>query len=105
VLAGRHLFFSGLVAGEPGSVVVQARDIYARMLRLLAGLGAGPDALVEVVEYVSERALAAYRDTAAVRRELLAVPFPASTGIVCAALGDPERDLAIRALGVLPGSG
>ena len=56
---------------------------------------------MRTVEYVTEAGLARYRDTAPVRAGLLAAPYPASTGVVCAGLLRPEFELEVDAMAVL----
>jgi hypothetical protein len=68
---------------------------------VLTAAGANPDAIVSTVEYVAPAGLKEYRGVAEVRRELLSPPWPASTGIVCAALLRPELMLEVVPTAVL----
>jgi len=77
-------------AVHPGDVVAQARFTYERVLQVLEAAGGGPEHLLRTVEYVCPVALADYRGVGGVRKELLRAPWPASTGVVCAALLRPE---------------
>jgi enamine deaminase RidA (YjgF/YER057c/UK114 family) len=111
VLAGRTLYMSGFAALDPqtqqavypGDVAAQARFSYESILQVLAAAGGGPEHLVRTSEYVCPEGLADYRSVAAVRKDLLRPPWPASTGAVCAALLRPEFLLEIDPTAVLPG--
>lgn len=111
VLAGRHLFISGQGAVDPetgemqsiGDVVGQAEFVYRNILEILAAAGAGPHNLVKTVEYTTTAALAGYRAVADVRRNLLAQPYPASTGPVCEAMVRPEMLIEVDATAILDG--
>lgn len=84
--------------GDParGGVDAQCRDIYSRLAAQLTAVGARLDAVVKTTEYVTSAALAEYRKTAGVRREVFGAPFPAATGVVCEALVDPDAQIAIE---------
>lgn len=106
VRAGGLVFCSGQLAADPetgairqpGDVAGQARAIYANVARLLAAEGLSMDAVVKTVEYVTPAALPAYRETAAVRREVFSEPLPAATGVVCEALLRPEALIEIECI-------
>jgi enamine deaminase RidA (YjgF/YER057c/UK114 family) len=97
---GQVLLISGVAPGHRG-IVDQTREAYQGILAALGCEGAGPSALIETVEYVSHQALPGYRETAAVREELLRRPYPASTGLVCVGLGRPGSAIQVTALAVL----
>ncbi|HZQ36645.1 MAG TPA: RidA family protein [Dehalococcoidia bacterium] len=109
VRAGGLVFGSGQLAGDPetgeirdpGDVAAQVRAIYANVARVLAMAGLSMDAVVKTVEYITPSALPAYRETAAVRREVFRRPLPAATGIVCEALLRPEALIEIECLAVV----
>jgi enamine deaminase RidA (YjgF/YER057c/UK114 family) len=109
VRAGRMLYLSGFAALDmqtqqavhPGDIVAQAEATYDAVLRVLAAAGAGPEHLVETVEYVCPDGLADYRGVAAVRERMLRSPWPASTGAVCAGLLRPEFLLEVFPTAVL----
>ena len=109
VRAGDALFLSGLAALDPatqravheGDIAAQAEFIYGNVLEVVRAAGGHPRSLVRTVEYVTEAGLARYRDTAPVRAGLLAAPYPASTGVVCAGLLRPEFELEVDAMAVL----
>ncbi|MGI9667738.1 MAG: RidA family protein [Acidimicrobiia bacterium] len=103
VIAGNVVFMSGQAALDPeteravhaGDVVEQTRYTYKNILTVLEAADLGPEALVKTVEYVTPEGLAGYRNTAEVRRELLAEPWPASTGAYCHSLLRPEFEIEI----------
>jgi enamine deaminase RidA (YjgF/YER057c/UK114 family) len=109
VRAGNVLFMSGQAALDPvteialhaGDVVAQADYTYRNILAVLEAAGAGPDNLVQTVEYVTPAGLPRYREVADVRRELLREPWPASTGIVCAGLLRREFEIEVDPMAVL----
>jgi enamine deaminase RidA (YjgF/YER057c/UK114 family) len=109
IRAGRMLWMSGFGALDlatqevihEGDVVAQARATYESIRSVLTAAGASPDAIVSTVEYVAPAGLKEYRGVAEVRRELLSPPWPASTGIVCAALLRPELMLEVVPTAVL----
>jgi methylmalonyl-CoA epimerase len=84
--AGTPLFISGLTAARPDgtvagdTVAAQAREIFARLARILAEAGAGPANVVKTTDYILSRE--GYRTVADVRREFFGEHFPAATGIV-----------------------
>ncbi len=94
VRAGGTLYMSGFAALDmdtqqalcPGDLRGQAEATYDAMLLTMAAVGSGPEHLLTTVEYVLPDALPDYRVVADVRRDRLAPPYPASTGIVCGGL-------------------
>jgi enamine deaminase RidA (YjgF/YER057c/UK114 family) len=109
VRAGNVLFMSGQAALDPatetavhpGDIAAQAEYTYGNILAVLDAAGAGPEHLVKTIEYVTPQGLPRYREVAAVRTKLLHEPWPASTGIVCAALLRPEFEIEIDPLALL----
>lgn len=91
-------------AVHPGDVAAQAEWAYESLLAVLRAAGAGPEALVRTVEYVTPEGLADYRSVADVRRARLVAPWPASTGIVCEGLLRREFLIEVDATAVLPGA-
>jgi len=110
VRAGRTLYMSGFAALDmntqealhPGDVGAQAEATYGAILELLAHAGLGPEDLVETTEYCVASALPEYRAVAEVRERLLAPPWPASTGAICAGLLRPEFLLEVFPTAVYP---
>lgn len=88
--------------GDPaaGGIVEQCREIYARIGKLLAEGGSGLDAVVKTTDFVTPAALAAYRQTAEVRREVFAAPYPAATGVICERLVQSDAQIAVEAIAV-----
>lgn len=110
VKAGRTLYMSGFAALDlhtqealhPGDIGAQAEATYGAILELLAHAGLGPADLLETTEYCVESAIPDYRAVAAVRERLLAPPWPASTGAICAALLRPEFLLEVFPTALYP---
>jgi enamine deaminase RidA (YjgF/YER057c/UK114 family) len=113
VLAGRTLYMSGFAALDletqealhPGDVVAQAEATYGAVLQVVEAAGGRPEHLVSTIEYVCPEGLADYRGVAGVRERLLARPWPASTGAICAGLLRPEFLLEVFPTAVLPEGG
>ena len=109
VKTGNLLFLSGQGSLNPetqaiehaGDVVAQSRYIYSNFIKVLEAAGAGPDAVIKTVEFVTPQGLEQYRRTAEVRKELFKPPYPAATGIVCDRLLRPEMLLEVNAIAVL----
>lgn len=110
VRAGNLLFLAGqgaqnpetLVVEHAGDIVGQTRYVYANLMKVLRVAGAGPEAMVKTIEFVTPEALSRYRETANVRREFFQPPYPTATGIVCEALLRPEMLIEVDAWAVLP---
>lgn len=110
VQAGSNVFMSGFAALDmdsqrplfPGDLEAQAGHIYHTVVGLLRYLGAGPEDLIETIEYVTPAGLPDYRAVAKVRQQLLAPPWPASVGAVCGGLLRPEFMLEVLPFAVLP---
>lgn len=109
VRAGRLLFMSGFAALDmqtqaavhPGDLAAQAEHTYGSILELLRHAGAGPQDLVETIEYVTPEGVGGYRAVAEVRGRLLSPPWPASVGAVCGGLLRPEFMLEVVPMAVL----
>ena len=91
------------VEGDPaaGDVVGQTREAYARIARTLENSGSSLDAVVKTTEFVVPTALAGYRQTADVRREVFAAPYPAATGVICERLPRAGGLIAVEAIAVI----
>lgn len=89
--------------GDPGAgdVMLQCREVYERIARQLAAVGASMDEVVKTTEFVAPAGLAAYRQTAEVRRAVFGAPYPAATGVVCEGLPRPGAQIAVEAVAVL----
>lgn len=97
--AGKGVAFLA-AEGDPaaGDIVGQCREVYARLARRIAAMGADPDAVVKTTEFVTPAGLADYRRTADVRREVFMAPYPAATGVICEALPTPGALIAVEAV-------
>lgn len=110
IRTGSHLFCSGQTAIDPANdqvvgpddVAEQAEYIYSNLLDLLRAAGGGPENLVRTIEYVTQEGLAGYRSVAGVREVLLQRPYPASTGLVCDALGKRGALIEVDPTAMLP---
>ena len=71
-------------------MAAQCRDIYARLGDQLTAKGVSLDNVVKTTEFVTPEGLGGYRETAAVRRDVFASPYPAATGVVCGDCRWPE---------------
>jgi len=95
------LFVSMDGDGALDGVVDQTRDIYRRIEKRLRASGTTLDAVVKTTEFITAEALADYRKTADVRREIFAAPYPAATGVICVRLPDPRMMIAVEAVASL----
>ncbi len=109
VRAGDKLFVSGSGAIDPetgefhheGDVAGQADYIYRNILRVVQAAGGTAENLVKTIEYTTPAALPGYRGVADVCRELMARPYPASTGPICEALLRREMLIEIDSFAIL----
>jgi enamine deaminase RidA (YjgF/YER057c/UK114 family) len=81
-------------------VVDQCRDIYSRLGIMLKQAGAGFDSVVKTTEFIVPAALADYRKTADLRREVFSKPYPAATGVICEALSHADAMISVEAIAV-----
>jgi enamine deaminase RidA (YjgF/YER057c/UK114 family) len=88
------------VAGDPaaGNVTGQCRKAYAELAGLLKDGGADLDSVVKTTEFIVPAALADYRHTADVRREVFSTPYPAATGVICERLARPGGQILVEAI-------
>lgn len=98
--ARRLLFASAEGDSAQDGVVQQCRDVYARLHERLVQSGAGIDTVVTTTEFIVPAALAEYRKTAEIRRELFSSPYPAATGVICERLMQPGALIAVEATAV-----
>lgn len=84
----------------PRDLVEQANLIYVKHQRNLEELGYSFAQVVKTVDYLTASALPTYRQTAAVRRQLLGKAFPASTGVIVHRLLRPEALLEVDMVAV-----
>ena len=78
---------------EDEDLEVELRANYAAITRAVEAAGATLDDVVKTVEFITPGAIAGYRATARVRRELFAEPFPAATGVIVPELPRDARVL------------
>jgi len=108
VRAGNTLFMSGHGALDQhtgqvvhaGDVVAQTDYVYRKILTLAEESGLGPSNIIKTIEFVTPAGLPDYRETAAVRKNLLMDPYPASTGVVCHSLLKSDLMIEIVATAV-----
>jgi len=88
--------------GDPaaGDVVEQCREVYERLGRLLEQAGASLDTVVKTTEFIPPAALAAYRKTGDIRREVFSAPYPAATGVLCESLSHRGSMIAVEAIAI-----
>ena len=79
----------GNIIGK-GDVVAQTRAIFEKAGNMLAALGVGFDRVVKTCDYITPAALAAYKGTGRVRKELLGPVYPGAAGILMPRLVHPE---------------
>lgn len=88
VRIGDLIYVSGQVgvdeSGEiaRGDLIEQTRQVYRNLDAVLNAAGVSTKQIVKTIDYLVWSARDSYRETAAVRREFLAEPYPAATGIV-----------------------
>lgn len=93
---------AGKLAG-PG-LVSQARRALENIVAVLAADGAGPEHLVRLTWYVTDRAayLAAQEPLGAAYREVIGRHYPAMTAVEVSALMEPGAIVEIEATAVVP---
>ncbi len=101
---GDAVHVSGTTAREPqldGDAYVQARAALAIVEQALDGVGAGLDAVVRTVTYVTDMADADL--VARAHREVLGHVRPAATLVAVTALLDPRMRVEVEAYAVVAG--
>ena len=102
--AGPFLVATGLRADSGESIAQQAERLYGEIVpRLLESAGIGMEGIVQTVEWLTQDALAHYRQTGPIRRNALREPFPVSSGLVCSALPGGSK-LAVDLLAIERGN-
>ena len=107
VKKGEILFLAGQVGLDPRTerlagddVVTQTRQALQNIQVVLEEAGATLDDIVRTVDYILPEALPQYRETTAIRRELLGPNFPAATGVVIPKLLRPGALIEITAVAI-----
>ncbi len=87
-------------------LVAQARQALANIVAILGADGAGPEHLVRLTWYVTDRAayLAASESLGAAYREVMGRHFPAMTAVEVSALMEAGAVVEIEATAVVPAS-
>ena len=82
----------------------QVRQTLANVVAVLAEAGAGPEHVVRLTWYVTDREeyLGALKDVGAAYREVMGRHFPAMAVVAVAGLVEPEAKVEIEATAVLP---
>jgi reactive intermediate/imine deaminase len=103
---GKLVFCAGQVALDASGEIVGAGDIVAQTRQVMENLRIGLEAagatfadVVRVVNYITDVDL--FGEMAAVRREYLVEPYPASTLVEVSALMYPELLIEIEAIAVV----
>jgi enamine deaminase RidA (YjgF/YER057c/UK114 family) len=107
---GRMIFTAGVVGwNEEESFVAQdmvgqLRQILVNTIAILAEDGAGPEHIVRMTWYVTDRSeyIANIREIGAVYRELVGKHFPAMAVVQVAALVEPAARIEIETTAVVP---
>ena len=107
---GRLVFTAGVVGWDaeerfaardlPG----QFRQVLLNTLAILAEGGAGPEHIVRMTWYVTDRSdyIASLREIGAVYRELIGKHYPAMAVVEVAGLVEPAAKLEIETIAVVP---
>lgn len=107
---GRLLFVAGQIGWnaqaqfESDDLVAQARQALANVCAVLAAAGGGPQHLVRLTWYVTDRQawLARGREVGAVYRELVGHYGVAMSAVEVSALMEPRARVEVEATAVLP---
>lgn len=86
--------------GDPSieGIVAQCRDALSRLETQLTAAGSSLDRVIKTTEFIAPPGLPDYRETAALRREIFAAPYPAATGVICTGFPEPGCLIAIEAV-------
>lgn len=108
---GRMVFVGGQIGWDPATgefasddFTAQAAQAFRNIAAVLAAAGAGPEHLVRLTWYVTDRAayLAAGRELGAAYREVFGRHFPAMAVVVVSALVEERAKVEIEATAVIP---
>lgn len=110
VATGRMVFTAGVIGWnaeeviEADDFVGQFRQVIVNTLAILAEAGAGPEHIVRMTWYITDRDeyLAAGREIGAIYREMLGRNFPAMAVVVVAGLIERRAKLEIETTAVVP---
>jgi enamine deaminase RidA (YjgF/YER057c/UK114 family) len=107
---GRMIFTAGVVGWDSEErftaldLVGQFRQVLANTLAILAEGGAGPEHVVRMTWYVTDRSdyLANLREIGAVYRELIGKHYPAMAVVIVAGLVEPAARIEIETTAMVP---
>jgi enamine deaminase RidA (YjgF/YER057c/UK114 family) len=107
---GRSIHVAGQVGWDanqqlvPGGMVEQTRQALRNIVAILKVDGAGPEHLVRLTWYVTDRAayLAASEPLGAAYREVIGRHFPAMTAVEVSSLMEPDAVVEIEATAIVP---
>ena len=108
---GRQVYVAGQVGWNPATcrfetddLAEQVRQALANIVAVLQQAGAGPQHLVRLTWYVTDRTayLAARREIGRVYRQVIGRHFPPMSLVVVAALLEPRALVEIEATAVVP---
>lgn len=110
VATGRMIFTAGVIGWtaeekiEAGDFVGQFRQVLLNTLAILAEAGAGPEHIVRMTWYITDRDeyLAAGREVGAIYREMLGRNFPTMAVVIVAGLIERAAKLEIETTAVVP---
>ena len=107
IRVGNLVFVSGQAAVDEHGVTVggddfdtQARQVFANLATVLASAGSGLEHVVKVTIFVTD--MAVIDQVVALRREFFTAPYPADTIAQVAALAQPDWQIEIEAVAVVP---
>ncbi len=110
--SGDMVFLAGLVAWDENEKITaadfggQARRIFANIVTLLAEAGAGPEHLVRLTWYVTDKQeyLSSGPEMGAAYREIIGRHYPAMAVVEVSGLIEAGAKLEIEATAVIPGA-
>jgi enamine deaminase RidA (YjgF/YER057c/UK114 family) len=109
--SGRMLFLGGMIGWngqqefESDDFIDQVAQALRNIVEVLAEGGAGPEHLVRLTWYVTDRDeyVARLKDMGAAYREIIGKHFPAMALVQVVALVEPRAKVEIEATAVVPG--
>jgi enamine deaminase RidA (YjgF/YER057c/UK114 family) len=104
VVVGGQIGWNAQQQFESDDFVAQARQALANIVAVLAEAGAGPEHIVRMTWYVTDKReyVASYRALGAAYREVIGRHFPAMTAVEVKALIEDRAKVEIEATAVLP---
>ena len=104
VFVGGQVGWTGAQQFESDDFVDQARQALRNIVAVLAEAGAGPEHIVRMTWYVTDRDeyVASYKRLGPAYRDVIGRHFPAMTAVEVAALIEPRARVEIEVTAVLP---